>query len=731
LRYPSAGGLDKAAIQIPARIKALAFRWPHWLASPARARSPASEPPLRAELFSVEQLARHARDLAASHRIATQKAANPLLARLDANEHSLRTYNRIALAVDPATRISPAGEWLLDNFYLIEEQIQMAKRHLPRGYSRELPHLLNGPSAGLPRVYDIVLELISHVDAQIDAGPLRAFIAAYQTVSALSLGELWAIPIMLRLALIENLQRVATRLILAKSEREVANLWADRLQEMAEEDPSHLVLVVADMARADLPFSSAFVAEVCQRLSRQNPVSHLARTWLEQRLVQQGLSIEELIHLESQNQAADRVSVSHSIASLRFLRAMDWKEFVESLSVVEATLRLDPAGIYRAMDFATRDRYRHTVESVARRSRLSEADIAKLAIKLANDSAGGKGSGDRTAHVGFYLIDKGQAMLGRLAKVRWPPHTIVERSIQRFPLAFYAGGIGVLTLLFTGGFIWEARALALPAGRLLFFSLVFLLCASQLAVALMNWLSTLLVKPHALPRMDYSSGIPADCSTMVVVPTMLASLAGIDRLIETLEIHHLGNRDQHVYFGLLTDFRDAAAESLPQDQALLQRVLEGVEMLNRRYAADGKSLFFLFHRPRRWNPAEDHWMGYERKRGKLAEFNALLRGGCQDCFSSIVGELAVLQGIRYVITLDTDTELPREAARRLVGTMAHRLNRPEFDLARGIVAEGYGILQPRLGVRISSRKARSSARAFMMWTLSSGRWEDASRKILC
>ena len=292
----------------------------------------------------------------------------------------------------------------------------MAKRHLPRGYSRELPRLLNGPSAGLPRVYDIVLELISHVDAQIDAEPLSAFIAAYQTVHSLKLGELWAIPIMLRLGLIENLQRVTTRLTIAREDRDLADLWVNRLQEMAENNPSHLVIVVADMAKSDLPLSSSFVAEFCQRLSRQSPVLHLARGWLEQRLGQQGLSIEQLVQLESQNQAADQVSVSHSITSLRFLSAMDWKEFVESLSLVETTLLADPADVYSLMDFATRDRYRHSVEFLARHSQLSEAEVAQRAIQLAAESARQNGDRDRTAHVGFHLIDKGQAQLARNAK---------------------------------------------------------------------------------------------------------------------------------------------------------------------------------------------------------------------------------------------------------------------------------------------------------------------------
>ncbi|HXJ73925.1 MAG TPA: cyclic beta 1-2 glucan synthetase, partial [Candidatus Dormibacteraeota bacterium] len=297
-----------------------------------RTRTFSSDPPLRGEVFSLEQLVPHAKALAANHPVVTRRGANRLLARLGENEKILRAYNRATQAVDQTRRVTHAAEWLHDNFYLIEEQIQMARRHLPRGYSRELPRLLAGPSAGLPRVYDLALELISHVDAQIDAEPLRAFVAAYQTVSALKLGELWAIPIMLRLALIENLRRVTSRLRIARHDRDLADLWVERLQDMAEKHPSHLVVVVADMARSTLPLSSAFVAEFSQRLSRQSSVMYLARTWLEQRLTDQGLSMENLVRLESQNQAAEQVSVSHTINSLRFLGAMDWREFVEAMS---------------------------------------------------------------------------------------------------------------------------------------------------------------------------------------------------------------------------------------------------------------------------------------------------------------------------------------------------------------------------------------------------------------
>ncbi len=677
-------------------------RWRGWRARSGRPLPAASDPPLRAELFSLEQLARHAKVLAAQHQVVSRRGSHRLLVRLDQNEQVLRDYNRTTYTADRTRRVTHAAEWLLDNFYLIEEQIQMARRHLPRGYSRELPRLVAGPSAGLPRVYELVLELISHVDAQIDAESLRAFVVAYQTVSALKMGELWAVPIMLRLALIENLRRVTARLVVARHDRDLADLWGNRLQDMAEKHPSHLVVVVAEMAKAELPLTSAFVAEFCQRLSRQNPVVHLARSWLEQRLAEQGLTIEQLVHLESQNQAADQVSISHTITSLRFLSATDWREFVEDLSVVEQTLRTDPAAVYRAMDFSTRDRYRHAVEALARHSRLSEADVAHRAIELAAASAREKGRNDRTAHVGYYLIDKGQAALEHETAVRWPWSTVLERAIRRFPMTVYAGGILLLTILGTFGLVRRAVALDVEGWRLIFFAPVFLLCASQLAVALLNWLSTLLVKPRLLPRLDYSKGIAPDCRTMVAVPTMLTSAHGIDHLLETIEIHYLANRDPNLYFALLTDFRDALEATLPEDEALLQRVQAGIERLNKEYQSDRPSIFFLFHRPRRWNAVENLWMGYERKRGKLTEFNALLRGGSRDCFSAMIGDASVLPGIQFVITLDTDTQLPRESARQLVGTIAHPLNRPRFDPVRGIVTEGYSILQPRVGVSLPS-----------------------------
>ena len=306
------------------------------------------ELPLRSELFSADQMERYGKTLAAAHRLTPRQTRDPLLPRLAANESVLiGVCEQLTAAVSANHRISPPGEWLLDNFHLIEEQIGTAKRHLPRGYIRELPRLERGPSAGLPRVYDIALETVAHGDGRVDADTLSRFVAAYQSVTALALGELWAIPIMLRLALIENLRRVGVRIAAGRVERDLANAWADRMMETAELDPKSVILVIADMARSTPPMESAFVAELARRLQGQSAALALALTWIEQRLAESHLTIEQLVQLENQQQASDQVSISNSIGSLRVLSAIDWREFVENQSVVEKILRQDPQDVYR------------------------------------------------------------------------------------------------------------------------------------------------------------------------------------------------------------------------------------------------------------------------------------------------------------------------------------------------------------------------------------------------
>ena len=663
------------------------------------------ESPLRSELFSSEQMKQHGKKLASLHQLTNKKATEKLLERLQDNDDVLiETIRQLTAVVKTNSPVAPAEEWLLDNFYLIEENVHTAKRHLSRGFSRSLPWLSSGPSTGLPRVYDIAQEIISHGDGRVDLENLVSFITAYQSVSQLKLGELWAIPIMLRLALIENLRRIGTGIMADIANRAGANYWADQMVDVARRDPKSLVLAIADMARSDPPLLSPFVAEFARHLQGKSPALALPLSWVEQRLSESHLTIEQMIQSGNQQLAADQASVSSSISSLRFLTTMNWREFVETMSVVEKVLREDPADVYVRMDFVTRDQYRHVVEKIAQNSPMFERDVAQKAIDLARVAQARKNGDERVNHVGYYLIDKGLPELEISAEMRLSLAESVRRVLGRVPLLLYLGNIIVMTLLLAGYLFTKIYAAGVHGWIMGPAAIVLVLGASSLGVALTNWLATLLTHPHILPRMDFSLEIPPESSTLVIIPTMLNNAQNVEDLVEALEIRFLTNREDNLHFGLLTDFRDAPSEKMPEDDELLRLAENGIKDLHDKYRGVKGGTFFLFHRPRLWNPEEGIWMGYERKRGKLAELNALLRGGAKDCFSKIVGVRELLSNVKYVITLDTDTQLPRDAAEKFIGTMAHPLNRPRFDESKKIVTAGYSILQPRLTESLSGAR---------------------------
>ncbi len=658
-------------------------------------------------LMTHDQLTAYAREIAMTDVIERRAGPEVMVDRLERNEKILiSSFRLVESAAKARKRVVPAAIWLLDNFYLIEENIRTARRHLPKSYSRELPRLESGRWAGFPRVYGMALELVSHVDGRVDEQALAAFIAGYQENASLKIGELWAIPIMLRFALIENLRNIASHVAAACIDRNTAAYWADRIAQASGEASRELLPVMAELARSNPRMSIVFVTELARCLQAQFPVQTLPITWLEQQLSEQGHTLELQFQAESHLEAADQLSISNHIASLRFLDANDWRNFVEGSSVVEAVLREDPAGAYSSMDFATRDSYRHVVERLAKKTEKSELNVAKAALARASSVAAAAGDG-AGAHVGQYLVASGVQDLEDDLFEKKPPLSVrLSRRVKDNRVAFYVGSSLVLAALITAVITWSSSAaLAVPA----------FLVASQIGVSIVNWIVTMFARPQRLPRLELKNGLPAESRTMVVVPTMIGSAAGIEHLLSSLEVRYVANRDPHLYFALLTDFPDAAEESLPQDAALIEQAATGVRALNERYGKDGSTVFFLFHRPRLWNAEERLWMGWERKRGKLIELTRALRSGAAHPFARfqrVEGDTSALIDVRYVITLDTDTQLPRDAARILIGTMAHPLNKPRLDARQKRVTEGYAILQPRVATTLGSLGSSMFAKVF-------------------
>lgn len=678
----------------------MTFRWPESFNLPTRwhevllgrGEEPAEPLPLRAELFSAEQMEAHGAKLGESHRLAAGGAGIKLLRRLQANETELQgVYALLTAALDDHQQITPSGEWLVDNFGLIEEQILIAKKHLPKGYHKGLPILSEGPSAELPRVYALSIEIISHGDGQVSENVLSRYIAAYQSTGGpLRLSELWAIPIMLRLALIENLRRVMAHTGQGRRARNQAKYWAEQMLDVAEREPRNLITVVADMARANVPLTPPFVAEMVRRLQGHSATLALPLSWIEQRLVEMGgstvISIEANIH----DQTAAQLSASNTIGTLRNLDTWDWRDFVEGLSAVEDTLRQDPSGVYARMDFASRDQYRHCIEALARRTHESEPAVAEAAIALTR-AAQQRGEAAPAAHVGHYLLGDGTPDLEKTLAL--PAQHDAEWLMKRMPFTLYGGIAFLLAVLLAVAIQGWLMPTASSDRVSLVMWLLFAFCAWDVGLNLTHWLFSQWMPPRYLPRLDFSKGVEPQARTALVVPTLITSSGGVARLIYELEVRYHANRDPALHYGLLTDFGDAASETLDDDAALIAAAQQGIAQLNQRHQTQQ---FFLLHRPRQWNATQGVWMAHERKRGKLADFNHLLLTGDTKAFSHTAGDVAALTGTRYVITLDTDTELPRDAARALVAAMEHPLHQPRFDEVRNVVTGGYGILQPRV-----------------------------------
>ncbi|HEX7312640.1 MAG TPA: glucoamylase family protein [Pyrinomonadaceae bacterium] len=675
------------------------------------------EEPIRDELYSVERLEQYAATLAAEHRVyAGRRRGRRLLPGLERNGRMLvAAYRTLAEAVRDGRAISPAAEWLVDNFHIVEEQLREIREDLPEGFYYELPKLSTGELTDYPRIYAVALSIIAHTDSRLDAETLRRFVRAYQQTTPLTIGELWAVAITLRLALVENLRRLATRIVASREAREEADALADKLLEAVERQPESLTNLLAGRLSKNDDLDRAFVVQLTQRLRDQDPAFMPVFEWLERRLQKkQRLSTEQAVHLEHQRQAAAQVTVGNIITSMRLLSTLDWRDFFESVSLVDPLLGEDPAGVYARMNFQTRDRYRHVVERIAKRTGADELEVARGALRLAADARAAQPQDAAGAHVGNYLVGEDVVRLEQVFRYRPRPRERIVRSVLRHPTFFYLGTLALLTALVVAALCFIAYQGGASWAVLVGLALLSLVPASDLALSVLNWDVTHLFSPRLLPSMETKPGVPEDARTMVVVPTLFTSEAAVKELLEKLEVHYLANQDEHLYFALLGDFADAEAEATASDAALLEQALAGVEELNARYGADASAheRFHLFQRKRVWNAGEGKWIGWERKRGKLEEFNRLLRGARDTSFIVATASAELLAKVRYVITLDSDTQLPRDAARRLVGIARHPLNRPQFDERAGRVTHGYAILQPRVSVSLESAALSRFARVF-------------------
>ncbi len=649
---------------------------------------------LREELFSIERLEEHALTLAVAQRVTPKPVRRPPLAvRLSDNEAVLvRAYRAIAQVATEGVAITPAAEWLLDNYHLVETQIREIREDLPPGFYRQLPKLASGPFRGYPRVFGIAWAFVAHTDSYFDPETLRRFVRAYQTVQPLTIGELWAVAITLRIVLVENLRRAAHLIVSGRKARQEADDIADRLLGLNGYTPEPGALIKRYEGVATLPGN--FVVQLMQRLRDQDPRITPAVMWLEERLAAQGMTADAVVRDEHRRLGGSNVTVRNAITSMRLISELEWSEFFESVSLVDDELR---AGSDLAqMDFVTRNMYRSRIEELSRGSKLTELEITREVLAAGN---GVTNVGGRQGDPGYHLIGSGRLAFETAIGYRAPLRRLPGRWVMRHGAGAYIGAILLVAAVILATPLLTTDMSEGAGWMLALLAFLGLTPALDAAIALVNRVVTGRFSATILPGLALRQGVPPELRTLVAVPALLTTPAAIEEVIERLEIHYLASPEGTLNFALLSDWVDAGTEHTEADEPLLATATRGIAQLNARHAPgkEGGNRFMLLHRRRVWCEVQQQWMGWERKRGKLHELNRLLRGATDTTFIDVDGQrLAVPPGVRFVITLDVDTQLPRETVRRLIGKLAHPLNQPRFDAAAGRVVEGHAVLQPRV-----------------------------------
>ena len=599
--------------------------------------------PIRAELFGIERLEQHAESLAAAQHVASRRNGDHRLERrLKDNERALRhCYATMIAAARDARSITPAADWLVDNFHVVQEQVHAIRTDLPPSFHRQLPRLIDGPFKGYPRVFGLAWAFVAHTDSRFDPHILCRFLCAYQRVQPLTIGELWAVAIALRVVLVENLRRLAESMVSDQTAREAANVLADQLLGPEAHEAEGI------LNRVPTPLPNAFAVQFVRRLREEDPRVAPALSWLDTTLAAQDATSESVVDAQQQRQGSANVTIRNVITSMRRMSSMDWRELFESVSPVDAALRA--GSNFAELDFATRELYRHSIEHLARRSPHSEVEIARLAIADAREAGVGVGAGagapgsvpSRESDPGYYLIAKGRAAFETQIGYRATFRKGLARTSARAGISGYLGVVLAATLIVVAlplawalhwNLTWETLVLGL----------VGLIPASDAAMALVNCGATNRVGATRLPGFELAAGVPKSLRTMIVMPTLLTSLAGIAEEVKRLEVHHLASCDGDFTFAMLSDWADFLEETQPDDAILLQAAAQGIAALNVRYGpALAGDRFLLLHRKRLWNPGQRRWIGWERKRGKLHELNRLLRGAVDTTFLPVDGQAPI------------------------------------------------------------------------------------------
>lgn len=649
-------------------------------------------------LIDKRQLENHLQKIASNHNLInkSKKETYPVPQLLENYKVIKTVYNLLNEHLKLGINIHPAGEWLLDNFYIIEETVKQIQKDLPLKKYTNFLGIANGKYKGFARIYVLASEIVAYTDNKIESKDLEDYLASYQTKKSLSMEEIWNIGIFLQIAIIENIREVCEKIYNSQIEKFKAESIAERLIE--NKNKSELIFNMQNVKNLrrdvfnDMKYS--FIEYMSYILRRYGKKGYSYLKVLEETVEMTGTTVSEIIKKEHFDIAVRKVSIGNSITSIKNIQRINFLEIFEKVNGVEEILKQDPAEVYNRMDNETKELYRNKIKEISKKTKVSEIYIAKKILEICQKEE----KGSKLSHIGYYLIDKG--IDKTYEELQYSKRRTLNNTTKQ---KIYIATAIIISLIISVGI---ASILNMFVGNSVIYTIsifVFLIPSSEIAIQLMQYVLSKVVKPKPIPKLDFYNGIDKDNSCMVIIPTILKSKEKVKELMKRLEVYYIANKSDNIYFTLLGDCSESSLEEEEFDLSVIETGLNICKLLNKKYSKEKDFPIFNFiYRKRQWNETEGSYLGWERKRGMINQFNEYILKNEENKFraNTIEENIDKIPDIKYVITLDADTDLILNSAFELIGAMAHILNKPIIDKNKNIVVEGHALIQPRIGVNL-------------------------------
>lgn len=659
---------------------------------------------IKGALLDTQQLEDYLRKIASGHVLQdkSNKYTYPIPRLKENFEFITEVYNLLNEHIKLKLPIHPAGEWILDNFYIIDETVKTVTKELTLKKYTNFLGIANGPYAGFARIYVLASEIVAYTDGKINGKNLEVLLKAYEDKKTLSMDEIWNINTFLRVALIENIREACEKIYSAQLQKYKVENIIERLVENKSKDELQFKNIgeyktkVIEQGEMKYPF----IEYMSYRLKQYGKKAYPFLNILEEQVNKMGTEISEVIKKEHFDIAVRKVSVGNCIISIKNINRINMIEIFEKINGVEEILKKDPVKVYSKMDYKTRIYYRNKLKEISKKTKISEIYIARKCLELSSIEyeKSNMDSNNKKAHVGYYLIADGEPKLLEILQNKKVPRQNNMHKAQK-----YITALAVVTIVLAGVYGLYINTQINNIVLSLILSILLLIPIETIFTQIAQYILGKTKNTKIIPKLDFRNGIPEQNATFVVIPTIIKNGKRVEELMHKLEVYYIANKSDNIYFALLGDCSTSSNEEEGFDEEVINTGKKMVDILNKKYPDEKFTKFNFIYRKRMWNEGEEAYLGWERKRGLLNQFNEYILGNISNPFkTNTITNVASMPPIKYIITLDADTDLVLNSAKELIGAMAHILNKPELNKSEDLVIAGHALIQPRIGIDLMS-----------------------------